>query len=372
MNSYESNVFIKCAKPFAEYSVNCDGVVKSPLNRYLKVAKRRGGKYPTVVLLDKIGRPTYMPVHRLVANAFLDNPDKLTGVRHLDGDYANYSAANLEWFNEAEEQEDLTAPKKEQVLRLIQLGYNRGQMAETLNISRDMIRKYINVYGLENEPINYKGIDLTNNKLKAREDEDMAAKYFEETPQELRDFILCITRRGFSSYLDNKQLDIESYRNDLIRYGFPTEIPDLQKVVRMHQRKGTIDEYLSGVGNIKRIPLMLDEVRKPIRGLPGFFVTNFGRVINHTDFTREIEHKPKSVGSGRRRVLEVKHDGGTFSKSLNRVVAEAFLPNPYDYSHLRVIDNSPSNCRADNLQWISDLEYHNDKLKSNPRRSVAN
>jgi hypothetical protein len=36
-------------------------------------------------------------VHELVAEAYLPNPERLTGVRHKDGNVRNNTIANLEW-----------------------------------------------------------------------------------------------------------------------------------------------------------------------------------------------------------------------------------------------------------------------------------
>ena len=69
--------------------------------KYLKPGKRgnKGLKYEFVYLVDNDGKGKRESVHRLVALAFLDNPDGLPEVNHKDENPLNNRADNLEWCN---------------------------------------------------------------------------------------------------------------------------------------------------------------------------------------------------------------------------------------------------------------------------------
>lgn len=56
---------------------------------------RSGSGYLHVSLCK--GKQTFRAIHRLVAEAFLPNPENKTQVNHIDGDRYNNSAENLEW-----------------------------------------------------------------------------------------------------------------------------------------------------------------------------------------------------------------------------------------------------------------------------------
>ena len=79
------------------YAVSNTGQVKS-LFRYKKILKpnvmKRG--YCTVELF-KDGQSKRLLIHRLVAEAFIPNPDNLSQVNHIDENPMNNSADNLEW-----------------------------------------------------------------------------------------------------------------------------------------------------------------------------------------------------------------------------------------------------------------------------------
>ena len=80
------------------YLVREDGTVwNSKRNRELKGTTQRN-EYKTVYLFWNNKQYNFM-VHRLVAEAFCENPNGYTIVHHKDGDKLNTSANNLEWVS---------------------------------------------------------------------------------------------------------------------------------------------------------------------------------------------------------------------------------------------------------------------------------
>lgn len=58
--------------------------------------------YLRVDLYDKSGKRTHHKLHRLVANAFIPNPESKPQVNHIDGNNQNCSVTNLEWVTDEE------------------------------------------------------------------------------------------------------------------------------------------------------------------------------------------------------------------------------------------------------------------------------
>jgi hypothetical protein len=63
--------------------------------RILKQAKNNTGR--AIVYFKTEEKSTTLQVSRLVAIAFLDNPNKYTDINHIDGDCINNKIDNLEW-----------------------------------------------------------------------------------------------------------------------------------------------------------------------------------------------------------------------------------------------------------------------------------
>ena len=82
-------------------------------NEFMKPEVHDKG-YLRVDLYDKEGNKKHMKVHRLVAQAFIPNPEHKPDVNHIDGNNQNNSVTNLEWVTNAENAE------KARLLRMYQ------------------------------------------------------------------------------------------------------------------------------------------------------------------------------------------------------------------------------------------------------------
>ena len=96
-----------------EYYVNKLGQVKSTKGAIERILKPKISKtgYPVVNLTQRIGRKKLVtvPIHTLVAFAFLGNPPTPYGrkkgctvIHHIDGDKKNNVLENLRWKKRAE------------------------------------------------------------------------------------------------------------------------------------------------------------------------------------------------------------------------------------------------------------------------------
>ena len=79
------------------------------------------GDYCYVHLFDKDGASINHKVHRLVAKAFVPNPDNLNEVNHVDEDKDNNRADNLEWCKHVDNCNHGTRNERSAVKRGIQV-----------------------------------------------------------------------------------------------------------------------------------------------------------------------------------------------------------------------------------------------------------
>jgi len=82
------------------YSITRDGKVYSLYKKEYKNLVTRRGYLSTT--LWKNGKGSSSSIHRLVALAYIPNPENKPQVNHIDGDKSNNIVSNLEWATRSE------------------------------------------------------------------------------------------------------------------------------------------------------------------------------------------------------------------------------------------------------------------------------
>jgi hypothetical protein len=93
---------LKVLDLFSGYTIREDGVITSRFGRTIKQQVSKNG-YVRVELWEG-GKGRKYLVHRLLAKAFIPNPEGKPQVNHIDGDKTNNSLSNLEWVTQRENQ----------------------------------------------------------------------------------------------------------------------------------------------------------------------------------------------------------------------------------------------------------------------------
>ena len=78
------------------YSVSSNGLVRNDKTGKNKAQTLRKDGYNKVDIYDS-GERASKRVHRLVAEAFIPNPDNKPQINHIDGNKLNNDVSNLEW-----------------------------------------------------------------------------------------------------------------------------------------------------------------------------------------------------------------------------------------------------------------------------------
>ena len=88
-------------KEYTNYEVNWFGEIRHKKRKHILKPRSNNGGYQYVNFKIN-GKNTNFAVHRIVANAFIPNPNGYTEVNHKDYDKTNNCVENLEWVSSSQ------------------------------------------------------------------------------------------------------------------------------------------------------------------------------------------------------------------------------------------------------------------------------
>ncbi len=127
------------------YQVSDDGRVRSTAQGVWKEMKTMDDRgYKKVSLRDPLTRrSTIVGVHRLVALAFIPNPDGLPEVNHIDEDKGNNRVDNLEWCSRSQNMRHAALPDRISIIlskRVARIDLETGIVLELFRGTREAQR----------------------------------------------------------------------------------------------------------------------------------------------------------------------------------------------------------------------------------------
>ena len=111
----------------------------------------------------------------------------------------------------------------------------------------------------------------------------------------------------------------------------------------------------------------MEEVWKDVEGFEGLYqVSNLGRLKSYKKDGSGHIYKLTNKNGDYFRVVLYGTDGKRKSYGLHRLIAGAFIENPFGYKEINHIDSNKQNNRIENLEWCS-REYNAEHArKHNP------
>lgn len=116
---------------------------------------------------------------------------------------------------------------------------------------------------------------------------------------------------------------------------------------------------------------LLSEVWKPIEGYEGRYeVSNLGRIKSYVRSRNGKILKPHDNNQGYLHTSLVDENGNYYSTGIHRLVARAFIPNPFNKCTVNHKDGVKSNNRVENLEWMTIKENVDHAWKNNLAHSA--
>lgn len=318
------------------YSVTRDGEVYSD-RRNKKLVKAKISGYHYVSIAVEKGKSMSKTVHRLVAKAFLKNPENLRTVNHKDGDGLNNHVDNLEWASYKDQMKHAHANN------LITLT-KRSVCQYTLDY------EYIDTFASIKEAGEATGADsrLIGANCAGTTFSSGGFRWkYEDDPE---DFVKPKGAVHPVEQIDPETDEVIAVFDSIKEASSVTGASSthIGSVCRGKRKKcgGYAWRFVVQAVKVKEVPIYKDW--KPITNYPNYHVSPKGQIW--------------SVRAKKMMKLEPFKDGYRYikiegkNKSIHRLVAGLYIPNPESHPVVNHKDGNKSNNDVKNLEWVTRRE----------------
>lgn len=113
----------------------------------------------------------------------------------------------------------------------------------------------------------------------------------------------------------------------------------------------------------EREGITIKEIWLPIKDFPNYQVSNLGRIksLSFKGHKREQIIKPRNDKDGYSLITLTK-DGKQYTFKVHRIVAQAFIENPFNKPCVDHINTVRNDNRAENLRWVTVKENRNNPI----------
>lgn len=148
-------------------------------------------------------------------------------------------------------------------------------------------------------------------------------------------------------------------------------ISNLSREEKIMKTQTAIPVYYTGTSTVNNEVV---EIWKDVRDYEGLYqVSNLGRIksLNYRKSGKEGIITPMHRNCDKYLRISLSKKGKKEYRYLHRIVAEAFISNPYNLPEVNHIDTNPRNCNVKNLHWCTHEQNTNHwKTRLNKSKKV--